>query len=71
VCVYVYSFPDGSVGKDSACNAGDTGDVGLIPGLGGSSEGGNGNLLQYACLENSTDRKAWQSTVYRVAKSWT
>ena len=38
-------FPDGSVGKESACNAGDTGDAGLIPGLGRSSGGGNGNPL--------------------------
>ena len=38
-------FPDGSVGKESACNAGDTGDAGSIPGLGRSSGGGNGNPL--------------------------
>ena len=42
-------FPGGSVGKESACNAGDTG---LIPGSGRSPEGGHGNLLQYSCLEN-------------------
>ena len=46
-------FPGGSVGKESACNAGDTG---LIPGSGRSPEGGHGNLLQYSCLENSVDR---------------
>ena len=38
--------------KKSACNAGDAGDTGLIPGLGRSTGGGNGNPLQYACLEN-------------------
>jgi len=46
-------FPDGSVAKESACNAGDTG---LIPGLGRSPKGGNGNPLQYSCLENPVGR---------------
>ena len=46
-------------------------DVGLIPGLGRSPEGGHGNLLQYSCLENSMDRGAWRATVHRVAKSQT
>ena len=63
-------FPDGSAGKESACNAGDTGDVGSIPGSGRSPEEGNGNLLQYSCLENPMDRGAWWATVQRVAKSW-
>ena len=49
-------FPDGSAGKESACNAGDTGDVRSIPGSGRSPEEGNGNLLQYSCLENPMDR---------------
>ena len=48
-------FPGGSGGKESACNAGD---LGSIPGLGRSPEEGFGNPLQYACLENSTDRGA-------------
>ena len=61
-------FPGGSVGKESACNAGDTG---LIPGSGRSPEGGHGNLLQYSCLENSVDRGVWQTTVHRVAKRLT
>ena len=52
------------MGKESACNAGDTGDAGLIPGLGRSLEEGNGNLLQYSCLENPMDRGAWQATVH-------
>ena len=63
-------FPDGSAGKESACNAGDTGDVGSIPGSGRSPKEGNGNLLQYSRLENPMDRGAWWATVQRVAKSW-
>ena len=47
------------------------GDVGLIPGLGRSPGGGNGNPLQYSCLKNAMDRGAWRATVYGVAKSWT
>ena len=48
-----------------------TGYGGSNPGLGRSSEGENGNPFQYSCLENSTDSRAWQATVHRVAKSWT
>ena len=47
------------------------GDLGLIPGLGRSSGEGNGNPLQYSCLENTMDRGAWWATVHRVKKSWT
>ena len=54
---------------ESACNAGDSGDVGSIPGLGRSSGEGNGNPLQYSRLENSMDRGAWPATVHRVTKS--
>ena len=57
-------FPSGSVGKESACNAGD---LGSIPGLGKSPGEGNGNPLQYSCLENSMDRGAWQAIVHRIA----
>ena len=60
---------DGLSGKESACNAGDTGDMGLIPGLGRSIGGGNNNPLQYSCLENPMDRGVWRATVNRVAKS--
>ena len=49
-------FPDGSDGKASACNAGD---LGSIPGLGRSPGEGNGNPLQYSCLENPMDGGAW------------
>ena len=48
-------------GKESACNAGDTGDAGLIPGLVRSPGGEYGNPLWYCCLENSMDRGAWQA----------
>ena len=58
-------------GKESACNAGDTGDVGLIPGSGRSPGEGNGNPLQYSCLENPMDRGIWRATIHRVAKSRT
>ena len=59
-------FPHSSVGKESACNAGDPG---LIPGSGRSSGEGNGNPLQYSRLENPMDRGAWQSTVHGIAKA--
>ena len=52
-------------------NARDTGDAGLIPGLRRSPGEGNGNPLQYSCLENPKDRGTWQATVHRVAKSRT
>ena len=64
----IWDFPGGLDSKESACNAGD---LGLIPGLGRSPGEGNGNPLQYSCLENFTDRGAWQVTVHGVAKSWT
>ena len=60
-----------SVGKESDCNIGDTGDTGLIPGLGSSSGGGYGNPHQYSCLRNPMDRGAWWATVQGVAKDWT
>ena len=64
-------FPGGSVSKESACNAGDTGDVGLISGSGRSPGGGHGNPLQYSCQENPMDRGAWWATIHRVTESWT
>ena len=60
-------FPGGLVGKESACNAGD---LGLIPGWERSSGKGNGNPLQYSCLENPMDRGAWKATVHGVTRSW-
>ena len=61
-------FPGGSEVKAAACHAGDPGS---IPESGRSPGGGNGNLLQYSCLENPMDRGAWEATVHGVAKSWT
>ena len=61
-------FPGGSEVKASACNAGD---LSLIPGLGRSPGEGNGNPLQYSCLENPMDGGAWWATVHGVTKSQT
>ena len=66
--VIIYCFPDGSGGKEPTCNAGD---VASIPGLGKSAGEGNGNPLQYSCLENPMDRGVWRATVHGVARSWT
>ena len=61
-------FPGGSDSKASAYNVGD---LGSIPGSGRSSGEGNGNPLQYSCLENPTDARAWWATVHGVTKSRT
>ena len=61
-------FSGGSDGKESSCNVGD---LSSIPGLGRPRGEGNGNRLQYSCLENSMDRGAWQATVHGVTKSQT
>ena len=58
-------FPGDSGVKNLPANAGDTGS---IPGSGGSPGEGNGNPLQYSCLENPMDRGAWQAPVHRVAR---
>ena len=55
--------------KNLPANAGDIRNVGLIPGSGRSPGGGNGNPLQYSCLENPMDRGAWQVTVHGVTKT--
>ena len=68
IYMYICSFPGGSEDKASACNAGDPGS---IPGLGRSPGEGNGNPLQYSCLENPMDRGAWRATVHGVAKNRT
>ena len=62
-------FPGGASSKEPACPSGDKRDVGLIPGSGRSLEEGNGNPLQYSCLENSTVRGAWWATVHGVKES--
>ena len=65
-------FPGVSVVRSLPPNAGDIRDAGSIPGSGRSPRGGNGNPLQYFCLENPMDRGAWKVTVPEgVAKSWT
>ena len=64
------TFPDGSVGKESACNAGDT-DVDSMPGSGSTLGGGNGSPLQYSCLKNPMDRGAWGATASGLAQSGT
>ena len=61
-----WAFPDGSVVKNLPVSAGD---MTLISGFGRSPGGENGNPLQYSCLENSTDRGAWQAALHGVAKS--
>ena len=78
VCVYIYiyiyiyvliqGFPGGSVVKNLPANAGD---AVSIPGLGGSPGEGNGNPIQYSCLGNPMDRRAWQAAVCEVSKSRT
>ena len=67
--MYIYTiegFPGGSDGKESAYNARDPGS---IPGSRRSPGEGNGSPLQYSCLENSTDRGAWQATVHGIIES--
>ena len=68
---YTVCFPGDTVVKDLPANAGDARDAGSILGSGRCSGEGNGNLLQYSCLENFIDRGAWQATVRGMAKSWT
>ena len=68
VCNIYLGFPYSSDGKESACNAGAQGSV---PRSGGPPGEGNGNPLQYSCLENAMDRGAWWATVHGVAKSRT
>jgi len=63
---YLYGSPGGSDSKESA---GNPGDPGSIPGMGRSPGEGNGNPLQYSCLENPTNRGAWWATVHGIAKS--
>ena len=68
-CVFIYmGFPGSSAGEESACNAGD---LGLIPGSGRSPGEGNGNPLQYSCVDDPMDSRAWWATVHGVTKSQT
>ena len=59
------------MGNESVCNAGDSEDSGLIPGLGRFPGGGHSNSFQYSCLENPLDRGAWRAIVHRDHKSQT
>ena len=71
VLLQMLGLPRWLSGKESVCIARDTGNMGLIFGLGRSPGKGNGHPLQYSCLENPMDRGAWQATVHGVAKSQT
>ena len=64
-------FPGGRVAKNLPTNTGDPRDVLSMHGLERAPGVGNGNPLQYSCLENSMDRRAWRATVHEVAKSLT
>ena len=68
MCLKYWGIPGGTDDKASACNAGV---LGSIPGSGRSPREGNGYPLQYSCLQNSMDRRAWQAAIYGVTKSWT
>ena len=68
VLIIKLEFLGGPDGKESACSAGD---LGSIPGSVRSPGEGNGNPLQYSCLENPMDRGAWRATVHGVAESGT
>ena len=61
-------FPGDLVVKNPPASVGDTGDIGSIPGLERYRDVGNGNPLKYSCLEDPTDRGAWQAAVHRVAE---
>ena len=62
-------FLSGSVVKNLPANAGNAEDLGSVPGLGRSLGEGNGNPLQYSCLENPMDRRVWRAIVHGVPKS--
>ena len=70
-CEEQYGDACGAMVKNRPASATDGRKVSQIPGLGRSPGLGNGNLLQYSCLENSTDRIAWQATVHGVTESQT
>ena len=63
----VMGFTNGSEGKESSCN---TGDTGSIPGSGRSLGEGTGNLLQFTCKKNPKDRGDWWATVHGIEKNW-
>ena len=65
------NYSCGSVVKNLPANAEDTREASSVPGSGRSPGGGNGNLLQFSCLDNTMDRGAWWAIVYEIKKSWT
>ena len=69
--VFKNGFPGGAGVKNPPANAGDVRDADLIPGSERSPGGGNGNPIQYSCLENSMDRGTWGATVHEIAKNRT
>ena len=71
LCTFLKGLPRWLSHEETACHSGDTGDRGWIPGSGRHPGVGNGNPLQYSCLENPMDRGAWWATVHRVAKRQT
>ena len=70
-CICFGGFSGGLVVKNPSTNAGEARDMGLIPGSQRFPGGGNGNTLQYSCLENPMDRETWQAIVHGAAKSQT
>ena len=70
-CMHVQGASQVALVVKNLPSTGDTRDTGLIPGWGRSPGGGNGNLLQYSCQENPTDRGVWRATVHRATKSRT
>ena len=68
IALTIWTLPYWLSAKEFAYNARD---MGSIPGSGRSLGEGNGNSLQYSCLENSVDRRAWWTTVHGAAKTWT
>ena len=71
ICANYMKYTGGPVVKNPPANAGDTRDMGSIPGSGRSPEEGNGNPPQHSCLKNPMNRGTWQDIVYEVAKSQT
>ena len=71
LALFTVGFPRGSMVENLPANVGDTGDAYSIPGSGRSTGGGNGNPLQYSCLENLMNRGSWWATIHGVTKSWT
>ena len=72
IITIIQGFPGGSVVKNPPANAGDARDMGSVPwSVRSPGEEGNGNPLQYSCLENPVDRGAWWATVHKVTKSHT